>query len=527
MPQPPYSPDLAPCDFFLFPKLKRLMKGRRFAMIEEIKAASLEELKAIPKIDYIEPRRFLEDAREIVLERVRDAVERHGSAKVNTAFNGEFATKDKRANKSIISKNSEIYRYTDLREWYEQHIIEPTLTSLEEFQERDSGWALSRILNLIVNVNKLRCYFEVPREIATKRAVINVSTMDNACFAWSVVAALYPAERNVNRESSYPHYTTVLNLAGIEFPITFKDIPKFEQLNAMSINVYGIENKQFLPLQLTSDKKDKHVNLLYMQDPRDVGVAHFAWIKNLSHLVSSQLSKQEHKKYFCDRCLHYFGTNEKLQSHTMDCQKINDCATIRLPSEDEKWLEFGNHCNKERVPFVVYADLECVLRKTEPDREGASSYAYQRHEVFSIGYYVRCSYDDALSSYQFRRDKDCIAWFARQLDNLAHRVKNIVSANVPMETLSKEQWEAYRSATRCHNCEKPFASDDTRVRDHYHLIALSDDEFKLLTRKGVFPYVDCAEKLQDTRLPPRESFYSSLTGDTVSESDYAHAANVW
>ena len=99
-------------------------------------------------------------------------------------------------------------------------------------------------------------------EIATKRAVINVSTMDNACFAWSVVAALYPVEKYTERESSYPHYTTVLNLAGIEFPITFKDIPKFERLNAVSINVYGIENKQVLPLRLISDKKDKHVNLL-------------------------------------------------------------------------------------------------------------------------------------------------------------------------------------------------------------------------------------------------------------------------
>ena len=39
-----------------------------------------------------------------------------------------------------------------------------------------------------------------------------------------------------------------------------------------------------------------------------------------------------------------------------------------------------------------------------------------------------------------------------------------------METLSKEQWEAYHSATRCHICEKPFASDDTRVSDHCHLI---------------------------------------------------------
>ena len=108
------------------------------------------------------------------------------------------------------------------------------------------------------------------------------------------------------------------------------------------------------------------------------------------------------------------------------------------------------------------------FKKTEPDKEDASSYAYQRHEVFSIGYYVRCSYDDALLSYQFRRDKDCIAWFARQLNDLVHRVKNI-SANMPMEMLSKEQWEAYRSATRCHICEKPFASDNTRVCDHCHL----------------------------------------------------------
>ncbi|KYQ49256.1 hypothetical protein ALC60_11679 [Trachymyrmex zeteki] len=135
----------------------------------------------------------------------------------------------------------------------------------------------------------------------------------------------------------------VLNLArSIEFPMTLKDIPKFERLNMISINVYGIKNKEILPLRLTGDKKDKHVNLLYLQDPRDD------------------------------------------------------------------------------------------------------------------------------SSYQFHRNKDCIAWFARQLVDLAHRVKNIVSANVPIEKLSKHQWEAYRSATRCHICEKPFASDDTRVRDHCH-----------------------------------------------------------
>ncbi|XP_018365997.1 PREDICTED: uncharacterized protein LOC108763127, partial [Trachymyrmex cornetzi] len=215
------------------------------------------------------------------------------------------------------------------------------------------------------------CHVEVPREIVTKRAVISVRTTDNACFAWSVVAALHPAEEHVHRESSYPHYTTVLNFTNIEFPMILKDIQKFEQLNDMSINVYNIENKRVLPVWFTSDKKEKHVNMLYLQDPRNDDVGHFAWIKNLSRLVSSQLSKHKNKKFFCDRCLHYFSTSEKVELHAIDCGKINDCA-IRLPSEDDKWLECNNHYNKERIPFIVYADLECVLQKTEPDKEDAS-----------------------------------------------------------------------------------------------------------------------------------------------------------
>jgi len=42
---------------------------------------------AVINSNHIEPRRFLEDAENVALERVRDAVERHDSIKVNTAFN--------------------------------------------------------------------------------------------------------------------------------------------------------------------------------------------------------------------------------------------------------------------------------------------------------------------------------------------------------------------------------------------------------------------------------------------------------
>jgi len=39
LPHPPYSPDLAPSDFHLFPKLRDYLKGQRFSCDEEVKSA--------------------------------------------------------------------------------------------------------------------------------------------------------------------------------------------------------------------------------------------------------------------------------------------------------------------------------------------------------------------------------------------------------------------------------------------------------------------------------------------------------
>jgi transposase len=49
VPQPPFSPDLAPADFFVFPKLKSTLKARRFQTVEEVKENSLQDLRAIPQ----------------------------------------------------------------------------------------------------------------------------------------------------------------------------------------------------------------------------------------------------------------------------------------------------------------------------------------------------------------------------------------------------------------------------------------------------------------------------------------------
>ena len=47
--QPPYSPDMAPADFFLLPKFKLPLRGTCFQSIEDIKGNSRRELKTIPE----------------------------------------------------------------------------------------------------------------------------------------------------------------------------------------------------------------------------------------------------------------------------------------------------------------------------------------------------------------------------------------------------------------------------------------------------------------------------------------------
>ena len=49
VPQPPYSPDLSPAEFFLFSKLKSILKGCRFDTLDEIQKNSTKELFAILK----------------------------------------------------------------------------------------------------------------------------------------------------------------------------------------------------------------------------------------------------------------------------------------------------------------------------------------------------------------------------------------------------------------------------------------------------------------------------------------------
>ena len=58
---------------------------------------------------------------------------------------------------------------------------------------------------------------------------------------------------------------------------------------------------------------------------------------------------------------------------------------------------------------------------------------------------------------------------------------------------------------------------------------LSDKELALLRRKGVYPYdsMDSHERFDELQLPSKEDFYCLPSRETISDTDYDHAQNIW
>lgn len=437
---------------------------------------------------------FMKDSYFLFKNRISRILKSHPTIKVNTVFCGEFIKQN--VDKEILefkymnTKNAIIDVSTDLSTWFQQNVTDEILNKLEEFQEKDSGWALNKIINLEVNINKLEMgnggssYISLPKNIAMKHACINVKNNDDACFAWAIVSAIHPANTHSDRLSSYPHYSSVLNLDNITFPITLQQVAKFEKQNNISVNVYALklyrDNFTVTPARVTKTKLERHVNLLMIQnkyfnekyndeihddnDDDDDIKYHFCWIKDLSKLVSSQLSKYKGKLWICDICLNYFNNEKKFNLHSIDCSEINKCK-VSFPKESK--ISFKNFNYKEPIPFVIYSDFEAILEPFADNCHHTHTSKYQKHIPFSVGYYFKCHYDDRLSYYRSCRSANCVEWFVTELENISKFIESKFQTIVPME-ISEIQQHEFTISTHCHICEKPYTDGDKKVRDHCH-----------------------------------------------------------
>ena len=262
-----------------------------------------------------------------------------------------------------------------------------------------TGWVFYKVIKLelhTVSYNPLRggTWIDLPKELKNKKAVINIQNEDNKCFPWCVLRALNPKENNAERlDKKLKEKENTLNMEGIEYPVSLKDIDKFEKQNpTISITVFGYDGKIVYPLR-NSDNTDREHKIRLMLIEKD-GVKHYCLVNNLSRLLSSQVSKQDGEKYFCDRCLNPFWCEKSLNKHLEYCGN-HEAVKIELP-EKETFLKFTNYHRGEKVTFTINFDFECLtklIQTCDPNPESSYTKQYQKHKPSSFCYYIKCSDD--------------------------------------------------------------------------------------------------------------------------------------
>lgn len=492
---------------------------------------------------------FFRDAFTIFEVETQELLNEFHIMKLNTCFEAKFIKPAKEKDESesweyitmyIQTPNRVIDGSKNILQFYTRNITSKITTQISEMSgENGSGWTLHEIVALVVNNNKHQSfngasYIPLPVFFANKKAIINVKNSDNQCFKWAVLAALHPEVKVANRVSSYVEFENELNFNNMTFPVTLNQLEIFERQNqTIAINVYAIDDEYnhntrkreqiIVPIRITDYVKRKRIHLLWicsddclnknhceedlnaenelnpsineLANEMDI-ISHYCYIKNLSKLVVSQCNSHNSKIWLCDRCLHYFYSEIKLQKHVLECEEKNKCKiTLPQKSSMQRWVSFNNHKRQLPVPFIVYADVESLLQPIAQQAEiGGKEMpkgAYQKHIPSSVGYYLHDLYHADKSKYKYYTGADCINWFVDELYEISMQVASQIRYVTKMD-LSCHEKELYHKATICHICGKTFDGLDTKVRDHSHIT-------------GAFrgaAHNECNLKYQEARLLP-------------------------
>ena len=434
-------------------------------------------------IDGMDEKTFMNN----VKPRVINLIKSKGSIKVKLILTVRFTKENPATGKidinvySFASKMEIVTESTDLYVLYDQ-MVDKIFELIQNFNNRGSGWQFDRVEHLDININPYNpmsasSYIELPSSLYTKKAIINVKNEnDNECFKWAVTSAVFPAKEHGERLSKQMRKDSEKFVwTGIEFPVSLKQIDKFENQNNYAINVFGYK-KVVYPLRI-SKKKEQVINLLLIANEE---TNHFCWIKNMSRLLSSGINNHQHKRYFCYRCLNSFKSEKSLNKHTEYCQN-NEAVKIEMPmiKDDEgkflgpEYLKFKNHYKKQRVPFVVYADFECFTEKIDtcqPDDGKSFTNRYQKHRPSGFSYLIKCFDDDIFSPKLVKYtaespDDDIPQLFIESLEKDIKEIYNKFKKPKKM-VMTPDDEINYEKATHCHICEEEIY---LKFHDHCHL----------------------------------------------------------
>ena len=89
------------------------------------------------------------------------------------------------------------------------------------------------------------------------------------------------------------------------------------------------------------------------------GQWHYVAIKNISGLLGG-IASTHNGDFCCSNCFHSYRTQNKLKEHEQLCEKHNFC-NLKLTDEEHKYISSTSGKNTLKNPFIIYADLECLL----------------------------------------------------------------------------------------------------------------------------------------------------------------------
>ena len=373
---------------------------------------------------------------------------------------------------------------TDPHEIYNEMVdeIEEEIQKVE--QAEGSGWVFLEVENLTLHTDiwdpiKASSYIDLPKELKNKNAIINMKNEDNnKCFLWCVLRALNPKDTHPERiDKDLKSKENTLNMEGIAYPVSLKDINRFEKQNLdISISVLGYsKDEKIYPLRISKftkvkkeDERKHNIVLLLIKNGDN---SHYCYVKNESALLSSQVNSHGHKRYFCLNCLNGYDTPEKLEKHKEYCSE-EESIKINMPPPDT-YIKFKNYLYSERAPFAIYADFESILKPLEtckPDPNKSYTLKYNKHEPVSFVYYIKSFnesvYKSKLRSYvkENEEDPDTIDVFINWLEE---DVKIISELGNELMIITAEEQEQFNQASNCWICGKLLNLQD-RVRDHCH-----------------------------------------------------------
>ena len=219
-----------------------------------------------------------------------------------------------------------------------------------------------------VGLKRSGSYVDSPEWLKNKKATINPQNNDGNCFQYTLTVALNHQNIGNNPKgiSKIKPFIDHYNWKEVDFPSHSKDWKKFEQNNkTIAPNILFVPHNT-KPIRHAHKSKDNfmcenQVILLMITD--SIKWYHLA-VKSLSALLRGIISN--HNGYFyCLNFFHSYSTKEKLEKHEKVCND-HDCCYVKILNDNNKILKYNHGEKSMRSPFVIYADLECVLEKCIP-----------------------------------------------------------------------------------------------------------------------------------------------------------------